>query len=172
MTVEKPQTGKGGHGMIQRLEVRETSAHELGEWAAMRAEMMLEIGLIGASEVDSFRTRVTNWLAEVGGDNGSQFIGFIGLVAGSAAATSGVTIYTSPPHPRYEGREAYLMSTFVRPALRRQGIGTAILIATMNAAKIAGAGNVWLLATDAGAPLYRRHGFESRSECMALVANR
>ena len=172
MTVEKPPTGKGGRGMIPRLEVLETSAHELGEWAAMRAEMMLEIGLIGASEVDSFRTRVTNWLADVGGDNGSQFIGFIGLVAGSPAATSGVTIYTSPPHPRYEGREAYLMSMFVRPAFRRQGIGTAILIATMNAAKIAGAGNVWLLATDAGAPLYRRHGFESRSEYMALAATR
>ena len=170
--MERPQSGNGGHGMIQRLEVRETSAHELGEWAAMRAEMMLEIGLIGASEVDSFRTRVTNWLAEVGGDNGSQFIGFIGLVAGSPAATSGVTIYTSPPHPRYEGREAYLMSIFVRPAFRRQGIGTAILIASIKAAKIAGARNIWLLATDAGAPLYRRHGFESRSEYMALVANR
>ncbi|TMB74722.1 MAG: GNAT family N-acetyltransferase [Chloroflexi bacterium] len=135
--------------MIQRLEVRETSAHELGEWAAMRAEMMLEIGLIGATEVDSFRT-----------------------TAGSPVATSGVTIYTSPPHPRYEGREAYLMSMFVRPAFRRQGIGTAILIASIKAAKIAGARNIWLLATDAGAPLYRRHGFESRSEYMALVANR
>jgi len=89
--VERPQSGNGGHGMIQRLEVRETSAHELGEWAAMRAEMMLEIGLIGATEVDSFRTTVTNWLAEVGRDSGSQFIGLIGLVAGSPVATSGVS---------------------------------------------------------------------------------
>ena len=169
--MERPQSGNGGHGMIQRLEVRKTSAHELGEWAAMRAEMMLEIGLIGATEVDSFRTTVTNWLAEVGRDSGSQFIGLIGLVAGSPVATSGVTIYTSPPHPRYEGREAYLMSMFVRPAFR-QGIGTAILIASIKAAKIVGARNIWLLATDAGAPLYRRHGFESRSEYMALVANR
>src|SRR5438046_6790885 len=100
--------------MIQRLEVRETSAHELGEWAAMRAEMMLEIGLIGATEVDSFRTTVTNWLAEVGRDNGSQFIGLIGLVAVSPVATSGVSIYNAPPHTRYEGMERDVTSQFGR----------------------------------------------------------
>ena len=68
------------------------------------------------------------------------------------------------------GTVAWIGTIWVDPAWRRQGVGTAMTQATIDAAESAGCRTLLLVATDAGRPLYERFGFEVQTWYRILEA--
>ena len=65
-----------------------------------------------------------------------------------------------PPSPRFPtGKTATVLNVYVLPDWRGQGIGTSLLRRLADEARTRGIEQVSLLATQAGAALYRRTGF-------------
>ena len=62
--------------------------------------------------------------------------------------------------PPTHGRVGWIGTIWVRPDLRRRGLGRAITEATIDAAEIDGCRTLVLVATDRGRPLYEDLGFE------------
>ncbi len=83
-------------------------------------------------------------------------------VAGEIVGT-GVTTVNGPV--------AWIGTIWVAAALRRNGIGTALTAATIEAAEAARARTLLLVATDAGRPLYERLGFELQTWYVTLEAS-
>jgi ribosomal protein S18 acetylase RimI-like enzyme len=68
-----------------------------------------------------------------------------------------------PPSPHFPtGKTATVLNVYVFPDRRGQGIGTALLRRLADEARARGIEQVSLLATQAGADLYRRTGFVER----------
>lgn len=81
----------------------------------------------------------------------------------------GVSFYrVMPTVHNVTGKRAYIMNMYVRPEYRRRGIATAILRRLVDAARMWGAGQITLEATEAGRPLYARFGFVPAAHEMEL----
>lgn len=81
------------------------------------------------------------------------------------AGPDGIAVMRLRPALWTSGQEAYLQELYVAPALRRQGIGRALLEATMAVARAAGASGIDLNTgeTDTEArALYESAGFTNR----------
>ncbi|MCD8150982.1 MAG: GNAT family N-acetyltransferase [Clostridiales bacterium] len=58
-----------------------------------------------------------------------------------------------------DGRCAYLMNIYTVPAMRRRGIGKAVVEWLMQEAEERGAGKIYLEASESAYPLYKELGF-------------
>ena len=72
----------------------------------------------------------------------------------------------SPDNP--SGVCGYLMSIYTRPEHQGKGVGTAVVRWLVDKARRAGAGKVYLEATEAGRPVYTRVGFTDLPDMMIL----
>lgn len=87
-------------------------------------------------------------------------IAMIATFDGADAGCGGVCFYEELPSPdNPSGLCAYLMNIYVRKGYRHMGVGTAIVEALIGEARRQKCGKIYLEATDAGKPLYRREGF-------------
>jgi len=83
------------------------------------------------------------------------------LLPGSPDA-GGFAFLTLRPTPYYDGPLAQLEELYVRPGLRDQGIGTALLGAAVDLVRARGAGEVLINVDEADTEarrFYERHGF-------------
>lgn len=84
------------------------------------------------------------------------------LLTGTDQDPTGFALLTLRPTPYYDGPLAQLEELYVRPQLRDQGIGTALLQAALHLVREHHAGEVHINVdeVDAGARrFYERHGF-------------
>jgi len=89
--------------------------------------------------------KMCSWLAEAGKD---------------LAGTVTVRIRDASPRPDdLLGREAYVHNLYVKPALRRRGIGRQLMVALLEWCSANGYSRVALRATEMGRPLYESLGF-------------
>ena len=72
----------------------------------------------------------------------------------------------SPDVP--SGRCAYLMNIYVRPEIRGQGVGEAIIKWLVERARETGAEKIYLETSDAGRALYTKLGFVPMPDMMKL----
>lgn len=86
---------------------------------------------------------------------------FVAEVDGGIVGTGVVTI---------NGSVAWIGTIWVDPAWRGRGIGTALTLATIEAAEAAACRTLVLVATAAGQPLYERLGFEVHTRYRILEA--
>jgi GNAT superfamily N-acetyltransferase len=100
------------------------------------------------------------------------FGAFVADVDGQVVGSGGVTVYDVPPGPGVETREAYVMSMYTLASHRGRGVARALLAATVDFARAAGAGQVWLRASAMGRPLYLRAGFEPSGSYLVLRRHR
>lgn len=68
------------------------------------------------------------------------------------------------------GAVAWIGTIWVDPTWRGRGLGTALTRATIEAAEAAGCRTLLLVATQAGQPLYERHGFRVQTRYRILEA--
>lgn len=122
---------------------------------AMWAEMKMP-GLDGAAEppeeaiVDYFRATVPS----------GEFVAFLAEAESETVGCGGMVLFRKPPQKgNLTGMEGYILNMYTEPACRGHGIGRAILDRLIEAARVAGAGTVWLRASEMGAPVYERAGF-------------
>ncbi|MCD8096451.1 MAG: GNAT family N-acetyltransferase [Lachnospiraceae bacterium] len=79
---------------------------------------------------------------------------------GKTVGCGGVCLYQEIPSPdNPNGRCAYLMNIYTIPAMRRHGIGKAVVEWLLQEAKDRGAGKIYLEASESAYPLYRELGF-------------
>ena len=79
---------------------------------------------------------------------------------GVAAATGAVLFYEYPPgFSNPSGKVAYIANMFTSPDYRRRGLTFEIMDMLVEEAGKAGAGEVRLLASEPGRPVYEKYGF-------------
>ncbi|MCD8361589.1 MAG: GNAT family N-acetyltransferase [Lachnospiraceae bacterium] len=79
---------------------------------------------------------------------------------GKTVGCGGVCLYQEMPSPdNPTGRCAYLMNIYTIPAMRRRGVGKAVVEWLLQEAKNRGAGKIYLEASDSAYPLYKELGF-------------
>jgi predicted N-acetyltransferase YhbS len=86
---------------------------------------------------------------------------FVAEVDGAVVGTGVTTI---------NGPVGWIGTIWVEPTWRGRGIGTALTLATMEAAEVGGCTAMVLVATAAGQPLYERLGFEVQTRYRILEA--
>lgn len=93
----------------------------------------------------------------------------LALDAGKVIGCSSISYYTIMPtfsHPT--GKRAHLMNVYTKEEYRRQGIAQQMVGMLIEDARINGATEISLDATQLGRPLYEKLGFEDSGECMVL----
>jgi GNAT superfamily N-acetyltransferase len=92
--------------------------------------------------------------------NNSSYISWIAEAEGLAVGIGGMVIRERAGNFKNpEGKDAYIMSMFTRPAYRRKGISTGILNRLVNSGREMGIRFFELHATPEGEPVYLKNGF-------------
>jgi len=84
------------------------------------------------------------------------------LLSGPAGGETGLALLTLRPTPYYQGPLAQLEELYVLPRLRNGGIGTALLTASVDAVRAAGAEEMHIGVDEVDSAtrrFYERHGF-------------
>ena len=90
-------------------------------------------------------------------------------VNGRPAGSAGVVVLRKPPGAvELSGREAYILNVYTLPEHRGRGIATALTERVLEWCEAEGIRKISLHATEGGARIYRRFGFEADSRAMVL----
>jgi GNAT superfamily N-acetyltransferase len=148
----------------ERLSIRPATTSDLGTLLDFRLAMMSDIS--GREATPTARPQV-NW-ADLRESNrrwleehfGRDFVAWIADLDGQPVASAAVLWFEHPPGQVCAvGREAYILNVYTRPEARRMGLARALMERAVTEARSAGAGRVWLRASDEGRPLYEAMGF-------------
>jgi GNAT superfamily N-acetyltransferase len=127
-----------------------------------RQRMWEDMGTIRPGADDPSKEAYRAWLRR---HLGHDLEGWI-AVDGNQVLGSGL-LWSQEWHPRPavpRGTIPYLVSVFVEPTARRQGVARAITQAAIDAARAAGHPRMALHASDEGRPLYESLGFAPSKE--------
>lgn len=127
-----------------------------------RQRMWEDMGILAPGADDASKENYRAWLKRHLGDDLEGWV----AVAGTQVLGSGL-LWSQEWHPRPSvplGTIPYLVSVFVEPTARKQGIARAITQAAIAAARASGHPRVALHASDAGRPLYESLGFKPSKE--------
>src|SRR5699024_4612291 len=82
------------------------------------------------------------------------------LLHGEIIGCGGMCLYQEMPSPdNLNGKCAYLMNIYTRPAFRSHGVGKRVVCWLIRQAKEKSVTKIYLEASEAGRPLYREMGF-------------
>jgi GNAT superfamily N-acetyltransferase len=90
-------------------------------------------------------------------------------VRGRVVGVGGMVIYRKPSQPLSPvGVEGYILNMLTVPEWRGNGVASAIIQELLACARQAGAGLVWLRATEAGRNVYEKFGFAENPRYMQV----
>jgi GNAT superfamily N-acetyltransferase len=85
------------------------------------------------------------------------------------ACTGALLVYTLPPLHGQEGRKiGHVLNFYTRKGFRRKGYGRELMAFMIAYAKEHGFNRLFLNATEDGAPLYRKAGYQEVKDAMSL----
>jgi GNAT superfamily N-acetyltransferase len=147
--------------------IRRATIDDLETLVELRGAMVREIA--GEMEIDAdealANTRDYFETAVPGGD----YICLLAEAEGRVVGVGGMVIYRKPSQPLSPvGVEGYILNMLTIAEWRGRGIASAIMEGLLECARGAGAGLVWLRATDQGRPVYQRFGFAENPRYMQL----
>ena len=94
---------------------------------------------------------------------------WVAEVEGRPVGSAGVVVLQKPPGAaELTGREAYILNVYTVPEHRRRGIATALTERLLDWCESEGIRKMSLHATEEGARIYRRFGFQEDSRAMIL----
>ena len=89
------------------------------------------------------------------------------------ACTGALLVYTLPPLHGQEGRKiGHVLNFYTRKGFRRKGYGRELMAFMIVYAKEHGFSRLFLNATEGGAPLYRKAGYQEVKDAMSLELKR
>ena len=89
------------------------------------------------------------------------------------ACTGALLVYTLPPLHGQEGRKiGHVLNFYTRKGFRRKGYGRELMAFMIVYAKEHGFSRLFLNATEDGAPLYRKAGYQEVKDAMSLELKR
>jgi GNAT superfamily N-acetyltransferase len=130
--------------------------------------MSRDAGFISETDdVSDLRTATRRYMLEKVGSG--EFQCWIAEVDGRPAASAAVIVRIGPPNLRdITGREAYLLNVYTLPEHRKKGLATALTEKVLEWCASQGFRKISLHATEDGARIYDRFGFEEDSQAMIL----
>lgn len=145
------------------MSIRRATEADIPEIASFRRLMFEELDDFEPARLSSMSDAfVTYAQAAIPAE---EYLGWIAEDDADAVATAGLVFQNRPPHPRnLGGRSGYILNVFVEPTHRRQGVATALISTAVAYCRDFGLLSVVLHASEAGAPVYERLGFESSDE--------
>lgn len=147
------------------IEYRIATNEDMGLLMSSRLEMLRVVnGLPEAYEFDAVLVKESrNYFAE--GDQTTVLALEQGQVIGCATLCY-IGLMPTFSHPT--GKRAHLMNVYTRERYRRQGIAARMVEMLIREARVRGATEISLDATESGRPLYERLGFAASKECMVM----
>jgi GNAT superfamily N-acetyltransferase len=115
---------------------------------------------------EEFQARCHRWMRErLDGPAGWRC--WVAEESGEVVGSVWLQLIEKLPNPVVEPeRHAYISSLYVRPTLRGQGTGSALLAAALEACRVLEVDAVILWPTEGSRRLYARHGFAVRDDVM------
>ena len=147
----------------ENLSVRAATDNDIPTLVEFRLAMFRDMGWTDESRLAELAPLYASYVREhaAAGD----FVGWIGEVEGVAVAAVGLLWERVPPTVRnLSGRQAYIMSMYVVPKMRRRGIAKQLVAAAVDHARAYGADVVSLHCAPAGQALYEGLGFVDSPE--------
>lgn len=147
------------------IEYRITTNEDMELLMSSRLEMLRVVnGLPEAYEFDDVLVKESrNYFAER--DQTTVLALEQGQVIGCATLCY-IGLMPTFSHPT--GKRAHLMNVYTRERYRRQGIAARMVEMLIREARVRGATEISLDATESGRPLYERLGFAASKECMVM----
>lgn len=147
------------------IEYRIATNEDMELLMSSRLEMLRVVnGLPEAYEFDAVLVKESrNYFAE--GDQTTVLALEQGQVIGCATLCY-IGLMPTFSHPT--GKRAHLMNVYTRERYRRQGIAARMVEMLIREARVRGATEISLDATESGRPLYERLGFAASKECMVM----
>src|SRR3954470_5378675 len=132
----------------------------------LRREFLIEVA--DAEESDqSIAPRLRAWFDKK--LRNGEFLAVLAIVADEVIASSGLVVHEHPPGIMIpNGREAYIMNMYTRPAWRGNGIATVIFRKLLEVARQKNCTRVALHALPAGRAIYQKEGFKPGDKEMRL----
>ena len=98
------------------------------------------------------------------------FVAWVAEADGRLVASSGLVLFERPPDAdNLAGLDAYLMNMYTAPAWRGRGLAARLVREAIGFVRATTARRIWLHATPAGRPVYRRAGFRPTASEMELI---
>lgn len=98
-----------------------------------------------------------------------EYVCFLAEAEGRVVGVGGMLIYRKPAQPLSPvGVEGYILNMLTVAQWRGRGIASAIMRELLDCAREAGAGLVWLRATEQGRRVYEKFGFAENPRYMQL----
>lgn len=128
-----------------------------------RMEMFRDMGWTDEGRLTELAPRYAEYVRDASARG--DFVAWIAEQDGQPIGGAGVLWERVPPTVRnLSGRQAYILSVYVRPAFRRRGIANDLVESALAYAKDSGAEVIALHASPTGRALYERHGFVESPE--------
>lgn len=149
VTIRQLGVGDKDEALAWRMEVLEDVFEQDGPWPR-----------------DELRTANANFLRS---HLGSDLVYCVASIDGEDVGCGAICFQEELPSPdNPTAKSAYLMNIYTRKEAREHGIGHAIVSWLIALAEEAGAGKIYLEATDAGSSVYEGLGFRSMDGMMKL----
>src|SRR6266550_4575216 len=145
---------------------RRADMRDVEALAVLRREFLLEVADAEPDDT-SILPRLRNWFKEkvTNGD----FSAILALAGDEVIASSGLVVHEHPPGIMIpNGREAYIMNMYTRPAWRGKGIATVIFRKLLDIARQKDCTRVALHALPMGRAIYEKEGFVAGNKEMRL----
>lgn len=98
-----------------------------------------------------------------------EYVCLLAEATGSIVGVGGMVIYRKPSQPLSPvGVEGYILNMLTVDEWRGKGVASAIMRELLACARQAGAGLVWLRATEAGRRVYEKFGFAENPRYMQV----
>jgi len=145
----------------RRADIRDVEA-----LAILRREFLLEVADAQPNDT-SILPRLRSWFNEKIAS--ADFLAILAIVANEVIASSGLVVHEHPPGIMIpNGREAYIMNMYTRPAWRGKGIATVIFRQLLDIAREKNCTRVALHALPMGRAIYEQEGFVAGDKEMRL----
>jgi len=148
------------------IRYRRADIRDVQTLAVLRREFLLEVADARPDDT-SILPRLHNWFAEKLANG--HFSAILAVVGDEVIASSGLVVHEHPPGIMIpNGREAYIMNMYTRPAWRGKGIATSIFRKLLEIAREKNCSRVALHALPAGRTIYQKEGFVAGDKEMRL----
>lgn len=139
--------------------IRTATIDDLGDLTDLRVEFFNQLGeLSGEEHARIFREATSTYLSRAIPEG--NFLAWVAEAGGQIVGTSGLILFEQAPiPPNLTGVEGYILNMYTLPDWRNKGIAKSLLQEIITYAKSINVQHLWLYATKAGGPVYKKIGF-------------
>lgn len=153
---------------MNEITIRQASVKELDKLMAWRMEVLSEVFAIPHGTDTSALEQANRDYYLHALPAGEHLACFV-EIGGETAGCGGICFQHEMPSPdNPTGQCAYLMNIYVRPAYRKQHIGTTLVSWLVEQARQRGIGKIYLETSDMGRNMYSHLHFEEMKDMLKL----